>query len=128
MAAWAARVRFRTVMSSMSIGVRPPGAPLTWWIRWMQRSMTAIFARTTSRSTMSHPPHEGPLRLSPDDADVLVPARQVGTKVDAPPAIRVGDQPARHQCLKRDNRRGRVQNDHVGRTSGQSNQIGARLE
>src|SRR3569833_1652373 len=109
MAACAARVMCRTVMSSMSIGVRPPGPPLTWWIRWMQRSMTAIFAKTTSRSTMSHPPHEGSLRLSPDDADVLVPARQVGNKVDAPPAIRVGDQAARLQCLERDKQQGRVQ-------------------
>jgi hypothetical protein len=75
-------------------------------MRWMQRSMTAIFARTTSRSTMGHPPQEDLLWLSPDDADVLVPARQVRDEVDVASPIRVGDQPARFECLDRNNRRG----------------------
>ena len=94
----------------------------------MQRSITAIFAGTTSPSTMSHPPQEGPLRLSPDDADVLIPARQVGNEIDAAPAISVGDQPTRLDCLLHDNRRCRIQIDHVHRPSRQSLQIGAGFE
>src|SRR6185437_1660352 len=101
------------VGSAVAEAASPREVRRTSAMRERQRSMTAILARTTSRSTMRDPPQDGLLDRASHQGDVLVAVGQAGEKRDPPSRRTIGDEPARFDRLMSDDRRGGVEVDDV---------------
>src|SRR5262245_45433811 len=97
-------------MSSTSIGRRSERrSPRTSVIRDRQRSMTAIFAVTTSRSTTAHPLQERPLRLAAQDLYVLVHADRATEKGVPANRVAIDEETASAQHLHAEDGRSPVE-------------------
>src|SRR5215208_859933 len=107
MAACTARWRFSVVMSATSTASSAARrSPRTSAIRARQRSMAAIFAVTTSKSTTAHPPEERALGLAAQDLDVFIEVQRAAEEGMPPGRVAVHEEPAGTQHLPAQNGRG----------------------